>query len=434
MQQNQAGGAPVFRSKVIIRNLPPEMTLEEFKEDVEPFLSAVNHLHFIPGKAPAFYPSLSDDSNNEKGVAAKVHTAKGVITFSNSGKKKDSEEAELKPLSPQELLDQKIETEEHYVRVLGGRLSTAFVSFTSPEHLLQFSKEFDGKVFESSRGRSYRASVRLSSLPGAFLKESLSISETYIASLQESPLYLKWREEQKAKDVEKPAPAANLTFDQQTELILEQERQLHPWKYDPDFYKKTPIMTFLAESAQKEAEKEKELELELRRKALKEREKKAAAAKNVTKKKNQSGVVDQSNPKSPAEAQKFKIKPRQKTEPIKKEEAPHQKPEVSKAEESTKEVRPPMKSAIQQPAKEASASVQKPQNPRRLSTSNLSKWDPAPSASEAASVQQKPKERPVRPKSEEKPIQQSSPKPSVEQQPKLAKRFFTTSTKKTSTT
>lgn len=358
-----------FRSKIVLRILPPEMTLEELKEEIECFLPYINHLHFIPGKAPSFYPSLSDESDSGKSTATKVQATKGVITFSTPGKRPGVEQTESpeEKASPEEILNQKIQTEEYYVRALGGRLSSAYINFTQADQLLLFAREFDGKIVESSRGRHYRTVVRFSSIPGAYLQESLRISETYIGSLQDSPLFVNWAQEQKMKETaEKPA-SSSLTFDQQTELLLEQERQLHPWKHDPSFFQKTPLMTFLVEAAQKEAERQKEIEKKQKeRKDQEERERrKKEQQKKLTKKKEAEKLeIAPTAPNAPLEASKFRIKPR-------KQELPKKEESIEKPPNPPKEqpIQKPQTFTTTKPAKE-----QKEQLPKKFSTAKESKW------------------------------------------------------------
>lgn len=417
------------------------MTLEELKEEIEPFLPFVNHLHFIPGKAPSFYPALSEDSG--QATATKVQTAKGIITFSAPGKKPEQEEAEPRYVSPQELLNQKILAEEYHIKVLGGRLASAYISFTQPDQLLLFAQKFDGKVIESSRGRHYRTVVRLSSIPGAYLSESLCISESYVGSLEDSPLFIKWREEQKSKQAAEERSSSvptSLSFEQQTELLLEQERQLHPWKYDPSFFQKTPLMSFLA----KEAEKERELEEESgNRQQAAERKKQEKKKKSVKKKEAKKSAQSEpqllsqvfgSKPEpkknylppepkrfsqQPLELQsdppipKFKIKPRQ-TEPSKKEVP------ASVKEEPLKKEAPDVvkgEAALPQPAKQPT------QKKFSSGSSRESKWatkEPKPN-SQISVQESKPLEKPavtkpleqlqpaMRPTAQSKLLEQSKP-------------------------
>lgn len=246
-----------FLSKVSLRHLPPEMTFDELKEALNNYMPFIDHFHFIPGKSPSFYPQLPDSENNSKRVANKVQATKGVITFSTPGNRPPGNinlssnwEDEPDNLSEEDLLTRKIKLEEHFVHVLGGRFSAAYLNFTDSNALLEFSKEFDAKLIESSRGRTYRSTVRLSSLPGVSLNDSLDMSANTFGSFEESPQYAKWLEDcVKSKETQKPS--LSLSYEQQSSILLEQEQILHPWKNDPNFFKNTPLISFLSESKTK---------------------------------------------------------------------------------------------------------------------------------------------------------------------------------------
>lgn len=241
-----------FNSKISIRHLPPEISFEELKEEFSEFLPFIDHFHFIPGKSPTFYPSSGN--NTSSSLNTRVRTSRGVITFSSHSKKpvNDESSTDKEIESPEELLNQKIALEEHYVNILGGRLSSAHINFTTPESVLDFTKKFNGKIFESNRGRLYRAIVKPCTLPSFHYKElSESISSSH-GSLDNSVEFKEWLESRKSQH---SRPQASLSFEQQTELMLEQERQLLPWKYDPNFFQNTSLMSFIQKKAILEKER-----------------------------------------------------------------------------------------------------------------------------------------------------------------------------------
>jgi hypothetical protein len=340
-----------FNSKITIRHLPPELTYEELKEELSEFLPYINHFHFIPGKSPTFYPTVSSDSSSS--LNTKVRTSRGVITFSSHSKKPsiDDSLAEKEIESPEEILNQKVALEEHYVNILGGRLSSAYINFTTPESILEFTQKFDGKIFESNRGRSYRAVVRLCFLPPFHFGDLTERISSSRFSLENSNEFKEWVESQNHNS---PRPQSSLTFEQQTELILEQERKLYPWKYDPDFFRNTSLMTFIQKKADLEKDK-----LTEKFASQKSKGKHAESPKEKPKIKKNSKTPTPSKPKDP-DPPRPKIKSRTKPDlpqqtnsapqdsPNKKtfstnhENAlnnPENKKDVSKAQESPKKVK-----------------------------------------------------------------------------------------------
>ena len=306
MCDNDSGVETFFNSKITIRHLPPEITFDELKEELSEFLPFINHFHFIPGKSPTFYPSTGSDTSGS--LNTKVRASRGIITFSSHSKKPAADDLllEKETESPEEILNQKVALEEHYVSILGGRFSSAYINFTTPESILLFTQKFDGRIFESNRGRPYRAVVRLCTLPRFHYKELSEMVSSSHGSFDNSTEFKEWLEIRRPKN---HRPQASLSFEQQTELMLEQERRLFPWKYDPDFFQNTSLMTFIQKKADLEKERTSE---KLTRQKLDAKQTESLKGKTKIKKSSRAQtpvkLTAADNPSKP------KIKPRRKSD------------------------------------------------------------------------------------------------------------------------
>jgi hypothetical protein len=237
--------------KFLIRNLPPELTYDELKENLANYMPHIRHLHFIPGRSPAFYPNvdLFNHNNGQSPDGTKtsvIRTSKGNFTFSS--KLGAFSESTALDQSPEDIFNSRLALEQHFVLSLGGQLSSAFISFADPKLAALFLHDFDRKIFESSRGRFYRSQVITSfadndTISSAF--DDWDLWSTIDSKFLDTSFYNIIKGTLPEPEVKK----ASVTFEQQTEVILRQELEMHPWKYDPKFIRSTPLLSYLDQAA-----------------------------------------------------------------------------------------------------------------------------------------------------------------------------------------
>lgn len=172
---------PRPRSKVVIRHFPPGYTEDQFLELVSEWSGVVGYCRFVPGKRP-------------------------------------------RPLSGKPVIH-----------------GCGYLDFKDSASLLAASASLHGRLVSDSEGYECALTVILAPYQGPSpSSRSPPLPDPLSGTYTRSPAFLDFVAAHEAAS--RPAP---IPLDRQFELMMQQERELNPWKYEKELQKQTPLIQYL---------------------------------------------------------------------------------------------------------------------------------------------------------------------------------------------